>query len=130
MSTTRGLTIHRVFQVYQDIFDHLEMQIAKLEWKRMQSKVDIREGLLKAKLKAAAYYGKKDSPRGLQFGIGTCLNPYCKLNLFREWDLDASRETEYEKSTKKEFIAYYDLHYAPTNSQAPETPIPRSSLNS
>ena len=130
MSKTRGVTIHRVFQVYQDIFDHLEMQIAKLERKRMQWKVDIREGLLKAKLKAAVYYGKTDSPRGLLFGIGTCLNPYCKLNLFREWDLDASGETEYEKSYKKEFIAYYDLHYAPTNSQAPDTPIPRSSLNS
>jgi hypothetical protein len=130
MSKTRGVTIHRVFQVYQDIFDHLEMQISKLERKRMQWKVDIREGLLKAKLKAAAYYGKTESPRGLLFGIATCLNPYCKLNLFREWDLDASGETEYEKSYKKEFIAYYDLYYAPRNNQAPDMAIPRSSLNS
>jgi len=58
MSKTRGVTIHQVFQVYQDIFDDLEMQISKLERKRMQSKVDIREGLVKAKLKAAYYYGK------------------------------------------------------------------------
>jgi len=36
MSKTCGVTIHRVFQVYQDIFDHLEMQISKLERKRMQ----------------------------------------------------------------------------------------------
>ena len=96
MSKTCGVTIHRVFQVYQDIFDHLEMPISKLERKRMQWKVDIREGLVKATLKAASYYGKMESPRGLLFGIGTCLNPYCKLNLFREWDLDASGETEYE----------------------------------
>jgi len=41
----------------------------------MQWKVDIREGLVKAKLKAASYYGKTESPRGLLFGIGTCLNP-------------------------------------------------------
>jgi len=54
MSKTRGVTIHRGFQVYPDIFDHLEMQISKLEWKRMQWKVDIREGLVKAKLKAAS----------------------------------------------------------------------------
>jgi len=101
MSKTRGVSIHRVFQVYQDIFDHLEMQISQLERKRMQWKVDIREGLVKAKLKAGSYYGKTQSPRGLLFGIGTCLNPYCKLNLFREWDLDASGETEYEKSYKK-----------------------------
>jgi len=130
MSTTRGVTIHRVFQVYQDIFDHLEMQIAKLEQKRTQWKCDIREGLVKAKFKAASYYGETECPRGLLFGIETCLNLYCKLNRFREWDLDARGETEYEKSYKKEFIAYYDLYYAPINNQAPDMSIPRSGLNS
>jgi len=71
-----------VFQVYQDIFDHLEMEISKLEQQRMQWNVDIRESLVKGKLKAASYYGKREGPRGLLLGIGTCLNPYCKLNLF------------------------------------------------
>jgi len=113
MSKTGGVTIHRGFQVYQDIFDHLEIQICRLERKRMQWNVDIREGIVKAKLKAASYYGKTESRRGLQFGIGTCLNPYCKLNVFREGDPDASGEIEYEKSYKKELIAYYDLYYAP-----------------
>jgi len=64
MSKTHGVTIHRVFQVYQDIFDHLEMPISKLERKRMQWEVDIREGLVKAKLKAASYYGKTESSLG------------------------------------------------------------------
>jgi len=105
MSKTRGVSLHRVFQVYQDIFDHLEMQIVKLERNRMQWKVDIRQGLLKAKLKAAVYYGKTENPQGILFGIGACLNLYCKLNLFREWDFDdATGETEYEKSYKKWFI--------------------------
>jgi len=130
MSKTRGVTILRVFQVYQDIFDHLEMQISKLERKRMQWKVDILEGLVKAELKAASYYGKTESPRGLLFSIGTCLNPYCKLNLFQEWDLDASGETEYEKPYKTEFIAYYDLYHAPINNQAPDMSIGRTGLNS
>ena len=131
MSKTRGVTIHRVFQVYQDIFDHLEMQIVKLERKRMQWKVDIRQGLQKAKLKAALYYGKTENPQGLLFGIGACLNPYCKLNLFREWDFDdATGETEYEKSYNKAFIAYYDHHYAPKNAPGADTPIPRNGLNS
>jgi len=96
----------------------------------MQWKVDIREGLVRAKLKAASFYDKSESPRGLLFGIGTCLNPYCKVNLVREWDLNASRETEYEKSYKKEFIAYDDLYYAPINNQARDMSIPRSGLNS
>jgi len=130
MSKTRGVTIHQVFQVYQDMFDNLEIQISKLEQKRIQWKIDIREGLVKAKFKAPSYYDKTESPRSLLFGIGTCVNPYCKLNLFREWDLDASGATEYEKSYKTEFIAYYDLYYAPINNQAPDMSIPRSGLNS
>jgi len=105
--------------------------IAKLEGKGMQCKVDIREGLLKAKLKAAAYHGKTQGPRGVLFGIRACLNPYCKLNLFREWDIDdTSGMAGYEKSYKTEFIRYYDLYYAPINAQGPDTPIPRSGLNS
>ena len=126
-----GITIHRVFQVYQDIFDHLEMQIAKLERKRMQWKVVMREGFLKAKSKAAAYYGKTEGPRGILFGIGACLNPYCKLNLFSEWDIhDITGEAAYGKSYKKEFIGYYDLYYASMNAQGPDTPSPRGGLNS
>ena len=85
---------------------------------------------MKAKLKAASYHGNTESPRGLQFGIGTCLNPYCRLNLFPEWGLDASGETEYAKSDKNEFIAYYDLYYAPINNQAPDMSIPRSGRSS
>jgi len=126
---TRGNTIYHVFQVYQDIFVHLEMQISKLERKRRQWKVDICEGLVKAKLKAAPYNGKTKSLRRLLFGIGTCLNPYCKLNICREWDHDPSGETEYEKSYKTEFIAYYALYYAPINNQAPDMSIPQSGLN-
>jgi len=97
----------------------------------MQWEVDIGEGLVKAKLKAVYYYGKTESPRGLLLGIGNCLNASCKLNLFRQWHLDASGETELEKSYKKELIAYYDLYYARINHhQAPDMSIPRSGLNS
>jgi len=39
-------------------------------------------------------------------------------------------ETEYEKSYKKEFIAYYDLYYAPIKNQAPYMSILHSDLNS
>jgi len=35
MSKTHGVTINQLFQVYQDIIDHLEMQISKIEEKRM-----------------------------------------------------------------------------------------------
>jgi len=62
ISKTRGVTIHAVFQVYQDNLDYLEMQISKSESKRMQWKVDIRDGLVQAKLKAAFYSIQTESP--------------------------------------------------------------------
>jgi len=96
----------------------------------MQWKVDIHEGLVKAKLRAASHYGKTECSRGVLFGIGTCLNPYCQYHHFREWDLDGSGETEYEKSSIKEFIAYYYLYYAPIDNQAPDMLILPCGLNS
>ncbi|KAG0638461.1 hypothetical protein HOY80DRAFT_1047545 [Tuber brumale] len=48
-----------------------------------------------------------------------------------EKDLDdAAGETDYEKLYRKEFIAYYDLHYTPINTRCPDTPILQSGLNS
>lgn len=77
------------------------------------------------------YDGKTENPQGILFGIGACLNPYCKVNLFREWDFDdATGGIEYEKSYKRSFISYYDLHYAPRHTPYSDTPIPRNGLNS
>jgi len=124
MSKTPGVRIDQVFQVYQDIFDNLKMPISKPESKAIQWKVDIGESLVKTKVNEASCYGKTEGARVLLFCMAICLNLYCKLNLFQEWDLDASGETDYEKSYKKEFIAYYDLYYALINNQVPDMPIP------
>jgi len=59
MSKTRGVRLHSVFQVYQEIFDHLEMQISRLERKQMQWKVNLREALVKGKLKTASCMVKR-----------------------------------------------------------------------
>jgi hypothetical protein len=92
MSKTHGVTIHRVFQVYQEIFDHLEDQVEKLQNKRMRWKVDIRQALEKAIEKAKVHYGKTENPRGLLLGIAACLNPYCKLELYKGWDDDEGND--------------------------------------
>jgi len=82
MLKTPGVTIHPLGQVYQDTFDHLEMQISKFEQKGMQWKLNIHESLMNAQLKAVSYSGKTESPRGLLFAIRTCLNRDFKLNAF------------------------------------------------
>jgi len=119
MSKTRGPTIHRVFQVYDTIFDHLDNQISILEKKRMRWKVDIRQALENARVKAAKYYGKTENPRGLLMALGVCLNPYSKLDLFDDWDRvehDGAPPPGVELYTKKYraiFIQYYNENYRP-----------------
>jgi len=82
MLKTPGVSIHPLGQVYQDTFDHLEMEISTFEEKGMQWKLNIYERLMKAQLKAVSYYGKTESPRGLLFSIRTCLHRDFKLNAF------------------------------------------------
>jgi len=75
MSKSHNVTIHRVFEVYQNIFDHIDDQREKLSNKRMRWKMDIRFALDKSLDKAKAYYGKTENPRGLLLSLAICLNP-------------------------------------------------------
>ena len=119
MSKTRAPTIHKVFVVYDCIFDHLENQISILENKRMRWKVDIREALGKARQKANKYYSKTENPRGLLLALGACLNPYSKLDLFKEWDTTEVEGTPspngdlYTNRYRQLFVQYYNENYGP-----------------
>lgn len=119
MSRTRAPTIHKVFVVYDCIFDHLDSQISMLEKKRLRWKVDIREALGKAREKASKYYSKTENPRGLLLALGACLNPYSKLDLFKDWDTTEAEGTpspndiSYAERYRQLFIRYYDENYAP-----------------
>ena len=119
MSKTRAPTIHKVFVVYDCIFDHLDDRISILENKRMRWKVDIREALGKAREKASKYYSKTENPRGLLLALGACLNPYSKLDLFKDWDTTEAegtpspKDSSYEEQYRQLFIQYYNKHYQP-----------------
>lgn len=119
MSKTRAPTIQKVFVVYDCIFDHLDNQISILQNKRMRWKVDIREALGKARNKASKYYSKTENPRGLLMALGACLNPYSKLDLFKEWDNTEAEGTPtpddnlYTERYRQLFIQYYNKHYRP-----------------
>src|SRR5260221_7605814 len=86
MSKSHNVTMHRVFEVYQNIFDHIDDQREKLSKKRMWWNMDIRFALDKSLDKAKAYHGKTENLRGLLLSLATCLNPHQKLELYKEWD--------------------------------------------
>jgi hypothetical protein len=94
MSKTSGATIHRVFEVYESVFDMLEGGIHDLEHKKIQWKVDMRTALEQALKKAKHYYSKTSSPAGQLYALATCLNPMVKLSLYSEWDQLEKEETQ------------------------------------
>ena len=85
MSKSHSVTIHRVFEVYQNIFDHIEYQREKLKNKRIGWEMEIRDALDKALDKAKSDFGKTENPRGLLLGLTICFKPYQKFELFKEW---------------------------------------------
>ncbi len=134
MSKSHNVTIHRVFEVYQNIFDHIDDQREKLSNKRMRWKMDIRFALDKSLDKAKAYYGKTENPRGLLLSLATCLNPYQKLELYKEWDEEEGNGPNdpgsYTATYRRQFIAHYEKHYAPPEERSTlptrqGLPIPR-----
>ena len=82
--------------------------------------MDIREALRKAKEKASKYYSKTEKPRGLLLALGACLNPYLKLDLFKEWDTTEAEGTpspndnSYTEQYRQLFIQYYNENYRPS----------------
>lgn len=134
MSKSHGITIHRVFEVYQEIFEHLDEQIMKLKNKRMRWKVEIREALEAAHAKAFIYYSGTNKPRGLLLNLGTCLNPYVKLSLYNEWDDDEENDysdlNSYTATYRQEFIDYYEQNYSPPSAPPVTTSFPSPSTPS
>ena len=80
-------TVHQVFAVYNQLFNHLEEQFRQLEGKRVLWKVKIRSALRKAIEKLREYYTKTQEYVGELYATATILAPEYKLAFFEteEW---------------------------------------------
>jgi hypothetical protein len=80
----KGPSIHRVFPIYNALFDHLNEYEDKLRrkttpWKRMMF-----EALQNAQKKLAKYYKETTGQLGALYGIATILNPQSKIEYFEK----------------------------------------------
>jgi hypothetical protein len=80
--TVNGPTIQNVFPVYDKLFGHLDMQIAKLENKRLAWKKKLKRALEMGRAHLELYYGKTKDALGDIYGVTTILAPEYKLSLF------------------------------------------------
>ncbi|KAJ5152417.1 hypothetical protein N7492_009697 [Penicillium capsulatum] len=90
LSKTTDATIHIVFDIYNQLFEHLENSTRQLQRKKAPWKQLMLKALGAARDKLVDYYGKTDEIHGDLFAIGTMLTPENKLQFFlgKDWDDD------------------------------------------
>jgi hypothetical protein len=88
LSKSKDVTIHRVFKVYNKLFDHLEKSIRQLRRKRIAWKQMMLASLEAAKNKLSIYYKDTDNMDGDLYAIGTILSPQDKFQFFSTADWD------------------------------------------
>jgi hypothetical protein len=84
IGTTLDVSIHQIFQLYNWLFEQLE--VAKETWKTKARNSKYADELLRAieaaHNKLAEYYGKTDGDSGTFYNLGAILNPSTKLSLY------------------------------------------------
>lgn len=81
-----GPTVHMVFEVYNQLFSHMEDNIRLLKRKRLPWKIKIRQALDNGYHKLSHYYTKTKDHIGKIYAIATILAPQYKLATFETED--------------------------------------------
>ncbi|EAU30716.1 predicted protein [Aspergillus terreus NIH2624] len=109
LSENTGPTVHRVYDIYNDLFDHLDLAINRLRNKRASWKQQILEGLEEAHKKLRKYYRRTYQAEGYIYAIATILDPTSKLEKFKTatWlDDDTDWYQKYRTVFEKVFHFY------------------------
>ncbi|KAJ1704854.1 hypothetical protein NYO67_12991 [Aspergillus flavus] len=97
LSDNQGPTVHKVYDIYNNLFDHLDTSIDRLVRKRAPWKQQILDGLRDAHQKLRKYYRRTYHTEGYIYAIATILDPTLKLETFKKgpW-LDDNTDWAYE----------------------------------
>ncbi|KAG2000787.1 hypothetical protein GB937_010836 [Aspergillus fischeri] len=104
-----GPTVHKAFDIYNSLFQHLEDAQQRLESKRTTWKRELRHALSKAIDKLRQYYSKTYYAQGYVYAIATILAPQFKLKVFQEdsWSDDEVNWHDRYARALEDIYAYY-----------------------
>jgi hypothetical protein len=125
LSKSKDVTIHRVFKIYNKLFDHLEKSIRQLRQKRVAWKQVMLASLEAAKNKLSIYYKDTDNIDGYLYAIGTILSPQDKLQFFSTTDWDPEEGGIDYRTTYRQSLESYLKKYSENlaqNQQILDTP--------
>lgn len=103
LSQTKEVTVHNVFRVYYQLFDHLEGSTRRLWKKKVPWKQAMLHALEAGREKLKLYYRKTAGVHGNLYAIGTILAPQHKLQFFSrgEYGDDAESRQTYKECLQK-----------------------------
>jgi len=81
LSTTSGCTVHQVWQIYNNLFQHLENQYKEAEYE-IEWKKSLTTAIEVAKKKFSIYYEQTKHVREEFYAIATILNSYIWMNTY------------------------------------------------
>lgn len=110
LSKTKDVTIHIVFSIYNQLFDHLERSIDQLRRKKARWQITMRTALEYAIQKLRDYYAKTDKAHGDLYAIATIMAPQNKLDYFSGKDWKGPYREQYRESLEKYLEPYRQRH--------------------
>jgi hypothetical protein len=110
LSKTKDVTIHIVFSIYNQLFDHLEKSIDQLRRKKARWQITMRTALEYATQKLRDYYAETDKAHGDLYAIATIMAPQNKLDYFSGKDWKGPYREQYRESLEKYLEPYKQRH--------------------
>lgn len=122
LSTTKEVTIHLIFDIYNNLFNYLEKLIQQLQNKKVAWKTTMLHALEAAKAKLSYYYSETDKMHCDIFAIGTIIAPSNKLQFFSTQEWEGGWRERYHESLRNYLKQYTkqlsDLPVLPSNQLA------------
>ena len=99
-------TIHQVWAIYNNLFQHLENQHSEAEYKPVW-KNDLQTVIKNAQDKFDKYYKQTEHVREELYAVAAVLDPYLRMNAYRpeHW------EREEQMTYRVQIVQFYEAHY-------------------
>lgn len=108
ISKSKGITINQVFNIYNELFDHLDKALKILSRKTVTWKKMLHLAVMESWKKLSEYYGNTVRGFGNRYAAGTALDPQYKLKFFdsKTW------EQEWKWKYSSMLSELYDKEYS------------------
>jgi hypothetical protein len=108
LSKTRDITTHLVFKIYNALFEHLEISMTQLKWKRVPWKQQMLRSLEAGRDKLSEYYTQTNSAKRHIYAISTMLSPDNRFQFFLTDDWEKKWRDIYRRSFQEALLPYQE----------------------